>query len=497
MEAQISEDTDGKAVDQATDAVTGLLNRDTFRIILEWESLRSRRYGTSFTLALIDIDSSARCRERNGTSRGGNILMDIAQIIQQTIRRCDIAARYSEHTFSVILTRHTAESSSTAIERIRAEAEELTRGEVTLSAGLATCPQDAAYGGALVEKAQESLAIAKTDGGNRIYFPTGARRAGAAEKPRILLVGDPGQTKGTAELIEKSDLGCGVITAPGGDEALSLANATEVNLVLIDTLPSEPDGYEVCRRLKANEDTRTIPVIILTRANTAEDTIRAIEAGADDYMTTPPDRVELTSRAQSLLREAALNRRLISIESVLISMANAVEAKDIFTRGHSLRVSDMAATLGRKMNLPEGEIDALRLGGILHDIGKIGVPGELLNRPGRLTSDEFEIVKTHPGAGCTICQPLEKTLGPALDVVRHHHERLDGSGYPDGLRGEELSVIARIAATADIFDALISNRPYRSAMSRREAVAVLGREADEGKLDKTIVGYFTEMVGEA
>lgn len=497
MEGRANRDSGRKAIDQSTDTLTGLANDDVFQVILEWESMRSRRYGTSFTLALLGIDSFSRHNEREGTVQGDDILRQVARIIRKTVRRCDIAARYSGDVFAVILTKYPAEPSHTAVERIRAEVEACTRGEVTLSAGLATCPQDAIYGNHLIDKAQEALTIAKTGGGNRIYFPKGEGEATAGKKTRILLVGTAEQTEKTEEFLATSDPECEIIRASDGNEAFSLIDRVAVDLILMDAVMPEPDGYEVCHRLKENEDTRIIPVIILTSSDDREDKIRAIEAGADDFMITPPDRIELLARTQSLLRESALNRKLTSIESVLISMANAVEAKDVYTQGHSVRVSDMAVTLAKKMNLSEEEIDALRLGCILHDIGKIGVPGEILNRPGRLTPDEFEIVKTHPEASCNICQPLQKTLGLSLDVIRHHHEKLDGSGYPDGLRGDEISVIARIAGIVDIFDALIANRPYRSAMSRKNAFAILRKEADEGKIDREIVGHLIEMVGAA
>jgi len=497
MEEQTSKDNSRKTIDQSTDSLTGLLNYDVFQIILEWESARSRRYGTSFTLALLDIDSFSLYNKRNGTSKGDGILKEIARITKKTIRRCDIAARYSGNVFAVILTRYPAEPSHTAVERIRSELEAFTRGELTLSAGLVTCPQDATYGNILIDKAKEALAVAKAEGGNKIYFPSGESRRSIGKKTSILLVGNPEEIKNTEALIETPGFDYEIIKAYSGNEALSLIDRTEVDLVFMDAVMSEPDGYEVCRRLKENEDTRMIPVIMFTSMNDTQCRILAIESGADDFIITPPDRVELMARIQSLLRESALNKKLTSIESVLISMANAVEAKDVYTQGHSVKVSDMAATLGKKMNLSEEEVDALRLGGILHDIGKIGVPGEILNRPGKLTPDEFEIVKTHPEASCNICQPLQKTLGSALDVIRHHHEKLDGSGYPDGLQGEDISVVARIAGIVDIFDALIAKRPYRSAMPREKAFEILKKEADEGKLDKKIVGHFIEMIGES
>ena len=491
MEHQTSGSTDTAKTIRSIDSLTGLATHDVFQIILEWESVRSRRYGTSFTLILITIDSFSRYREQNGTAQANRILEETAGIIKQKIRRCDIAARYSDTTFAVILSNHPAEPSYTAMERIWAAFEVLTQGELTLSAGLATCPRDAAYGNALVEKARESLARAKEGAAHKASYRENNLSA-APKKPVVLVVGNGEKTNETVAFLETSHPDCEIIPAVDGKNVPSLVDGTDISLIMIDNMT---DSHEICRRFKEKEETQGIPVIILSASNDRADKIRAIEVGADDFMITPPDRDELTARVVALLKRSSINKKLTSIEHVLISMANTVEAKDAYAQGHSLRVSDMAVTLGKKMDLSEEEIDALRLGGILHDIGKISVPGEILNRPGKLTPDELEIVKTHPDASCNMCFPLQKSLGLALDVIRHHHEKLDGSGYPDGLQENEISVIARIAAIVDIFDALISNRPYRSAMSREEAFGVLQEETNEGKLDKTIVGHFIEMIG--
>ncbi|MEA3471554.1 MAG: response regulator, partial [Thermodesulfobacteriota bacterium] len=469
-----------------------------FQLILELESMKSRRYGTPFTLALLNLDSFSIYNKKNGTLKGDNILRETARIIKETIRQCDIAcdiaARYSGNIFAVILTRSDAESSYTAVQRVGLEFERFTRGELTMSAGLVTCPLDAADGNSLIEKAMEALSRAGTDGENRIYFSRNKEQPVAGRKPVILLVDDDRKNvKFMEALLDASDYDYDVIEAYDGNEALSIIGGTEVDLVLLDIMMPGLNGYEVCRRLKENEGTRMIPVIMLTALSDSDDKINGIKAGADDFIVKPPDRSELIARINSLLNASSLNKKLTSIENVLVSMTNAVEAKDIYTQGHSERVSDIAVSLGRKMNLPEEEIYALRIGGILHDIGKIGIPGEILNRPGTLTPDEFEIIKTHSEAGHKICQPLQKTLGPALDVIRHHHEKLDGSGYPDGLRGKDISVISRIMCIADIFDATTSNRPYRDAMSREEAFEILNKEADEGKLDKEIIGHLREL----
>jgi putative two-component system response regulator len=171
-----------------------------------------------------------------------------------------------------------------------------------------------------------------------------------------------------------------------------------------------------------------------------------------------------------------------------------VEAKDAYTQGHTERVSNVAVLLGRKMGLSAHEHEALRLAGMLHDVGKLGVPETILNKPGSLDSEEWEVMKQHAEISYRICLPLKHVLGLALDVIRHHHEKLDGSGYPDGLRGEEISLGARIMAVADIYDALITDRPYRSGMSRDKAIAILRQEAREGKLDQDVVDHLIAMI---
>ena len=185
---------------------------------------------------------------------------------------------------------------------------------------------------------------------------------------------------------------------------------------------------------------------------------------------------------------------MASIENVLFSLANTVEAKDTYTQGHVERVSNMAVNLGKKLGMTGRELEALRFGGALHDIGKIAVPGKILNKPGPLDPNEWEIMKSHPDEGCKICLPLMKNLGPALEVIRHHHEKLDGSGYPDGLKGDEISVAARVMGVVDIYDALITDRPYRKGMSKEKAFEILREEAERDKLDKEVVEVLIKML---
>jgi putative two-component system response regulator len=181
---------------------------------------------------------------------------------------------------------------------------------------------------------------------------------------------------------------------------------------------------------------------------------------------------------------------------VLFSLAKTVEAKDEYTKGHVERVSKLAIILGKKMGLSDREMEALRYGGILHDIGKITIPEKILNKPGPLSPEEIQVMKGHPVAGYNICLPLKKNLGYALEVIRQHHERLDGSGYPDGLKNEDLSPASRIMAVVDIYDALVTDRAYREGLKLEKAFEILSQEANDKKLDGDIVGKLIEVVRE-
>ena len=230
-----------------------------------------------------------------------------------------------------------------------------------------------------------------------------------------------------------------------------------------------------------------IPVILVTALTDVDSKIKGINAGADDFISKPINTIELVAWTKSLVNVKRLNNNLTNMENVLFFLAITVEAKDTYTQGHIERVGNMAVSLGRKLGISTEEDEALRLGGTLHDIGKIGVPGVILNKPGKLTKSEWDIMKTHPDIGYRICSPLKKNLGVALEVIRHHHEKLDGSGYPDGLKSGDVSMVARIMAAVDIYDALITDRPYRKAMTREKAFDILKNEAMEGKLDKDVV----------
>ena len=284
-----------------------------------------------------------------------------------------------------------------------------------------------------------------------------------------------------------------IAEAKDGVEALERVAEDPPDLILLDVMMPRKNGLEVCRELKANPETRLIPVVFMTALDQNADHVAALEAGGDDFLNKPFNRALLTARMNSLLRMKALNDQLDQAETVIFSLAHAIEARDMFTERHVQRVADNAVRLAELAGMDGSCLDQMRYGGILHDIGKIGVPDRILNKPGRLTGDELAVMQQHPVIGYNICEPL-KSLAGALPLIRHHHEKLDGSGYPDGLAGDDISLSARIMAVTDIYDALTSDRAYRKAMSHDEAAEILRGDADAGKLDRDLVESFLGQV---
>lgn len=475
------------------DCLTGMFNYGFFQIYLEKELERSRRSGEKFALCLIDIDEFALFNKKHGEMKGELALKNVAQIIKQNMRQSDVGARYAGDVFAIIMIKTDAESARIGAERIQHSVEESSGGQLTVSAGLASCQGHTMRREALIKNARDALLKAKVKGNNKICIFQEGKKFVPHAKHRVLTVDDePLNLKLLGAILEP--LGYEVVTAPDGQKALTLLNKVEVDLVLLDVMMPGMDGFEVCRILKSKEDTRLIPVVLVTALDDLDAKVKGIEAGADDFISKPPNKLELTARIKSLLRVKSLNNNLTSIENVLISLANAVEAKDTYTQGHIERVSTMSLRMAKNFGLSEYELEALRMGSILHDIGKIAVPREILNKPGKLDKDEWKIIKSHPSVGYKICLPLQKTLGSALDVIRYHHEKLDGSGYPNGLKGDEISLPVRITTIIDIYDALITDRPYRRAMHRERAFDILRQEGAGGKLDKDVVKEFIDRI---
>ncbi len=494
MEPLLAEQYENKIGVTFTDRLTGLYNNGFFQISLEYELKRFERYGNKFSIALIDVDSFSYFNMSHGPLEGDLLLKEIAGLIKKNSRDVDLVARYAGNLFAVIVTESNCQQALIAAERIRQDIEKKFDGASTVSIGLACCPDDATTSRLLISKATEALTKAKLQGKNNIHYFEKEIKSESDKLPTILIVDDDARN---LKLLEGMlfPIKCQLIKATNGIDTLSIVDKTNVDLILLDVMMPEMDGYEVCRQLKSSEATRLIPVVLVTALDDSEARIKGIEVGADDFITKPPNKMELLARTKSLINLKKLNDNLASIEYVLFSLAKTVEAKDEYTQGHVERVSKLAITLGKKMGLSEEEMEALRYGGILHDIGKIGIPGNILNKPGPLSPKEWEVMKNHPVAGYNICLPLKKNLGYALEVIRHHHEKLDGSGYPDGIKDEEISTAARIMAVVDIYDALVTDRPYRNGMPLEKAAEILKQDADNEKLDPLVVDYLLEVVG--
>ena len=288
----------------------------------------------------------------------------------------------------------------------------------------------------------------------------------------VVLVVDDGEANRQLMEAYLVDIDCRVRMAEDGLTALALIAEDPPDLVLLDVQMPGMDGYEVCRRIKAKPRGRLLPVVMITALNRTDDRVKALESGADDFMSKPVERVELVARVRSALRLKAVYDTLDSAEQVIFALAAAVEAKDPYTERHTHRVAESARYLGIRMGLPEPALDALYRGGIIHDIGKIGVPDAVLLKPGPLDREELVRMQAHPLIGESIVRPL-RSGSNLLPIIRNHHERFEGGGYPDGLIGECIPRLARIVSVCDAFDALVNDRPYRARRPEGVAIEIL------------------------
>lgn len=286
-------------------------------------------------------------------------------------------------------------------------------------------------------------------------------------------------------------LECDVHMARDGKEALRAIDVQRPDLVLTDAVMPVMDGFELCQRIRAQPDLRLLPVVMVTALNQVADRVRALEVGVDDFLAKPANRLEVQARVRSLLRLKEVYDELEDAESVIFALAQAVEAKDSYTEAHTERVATRARLLGMLAGLQGRELTDLYRGGMIHDIGKIGVPDAVLLKPGPLDAEETAIMRRHPVIGEQIARPLRSAVN-LLAIIRHHHENWDGTGYPDGLAGAGIPLLARITAISDAYDAMTSNRPYRRGMDREKAASILASGAGS-QWDAELVRLFLEQ----
>ncbi|HEX5363135.1 MAG TPA: HD domain-containing phosphohydrolase, partial [Gallionella sp.] len=316
-------------------------------------------------------------------------------------------------------------------------------------------------------------------------------------KGNILAVDDsPASLKLLTDLLKED--GYEVRSAISGELALRAASVLPPELVLLDVSMPGLDGFEVCRRLKEQEQTRDVPVIFVSALSETVEKVKGFELGAVDFVTKPYQRDELLARVRTHLelyrlrhhleslveerttelRESEKKLRINLLDSVT-ALAAIVEMRDPYTAGHQRRVAQLAVAIAKELNLADHMIEGIHLAGVVHDVGKIQVPAEILSKPGRLTELEYRLIQEHVQSGYEILKTIEFPW-PIAQILRQHHERLDGSGYPQGLVGEQILPEAKIMAVADVVESMISHRPYRPGLGLDAALAEI--EANRDKL---------------
>ncbi len=341
------------------------------------------------------------------------------------------------------------------------------------------------------------------------------------KRSRILVVDDEDLNLRLMEAL-LAPLGYDVILARDGEEALRKTRESLPDLILLDAMMPKLDGFEVTRRLKEDESTRIIPIVMVTALQEVQARVMALEMGADDFLAKPVDKSELRARVQSLLKvktyndhmrnyqqelEAEVARRTEELQrafekiketslETIYRLARAAEYKDEDTGTHVLRMSHYAAAVARKLDLPEDQVESILYAAPMHDVGKIGIPDRILLKPGKLDPDEWKVMKQHTVIGGKILSGSDAGfIRLAETIALTHHEKWDGTGYPNGLKGEGIPIAGRITAIADVFDALTSKRPYKEPFSVERSFGII-QEGRGGHFDPAVVDAFFAVTDE-
>lgn len=313
----------------------------------------------------------------------------------------------------------------------------------------------------------------------------------AAQAPTVLIIDDIELNRRLLKAMLKT-APYRILEASRPSAALSILEHEKVDLVVVDLVMPEMSGPEFCHLLKSERRTQLIPILMTTSVQGTENEVAGIESGADEFLIKPLQPAVARTRIRAMLRNKALTDSLEEAETILFALAQSVEHRDKYTGQHCERLTKYSLALGQALGLPKQDLLALYRGAYLHDIGKIGIPDCILFKRGLLTDDEWQTMRLHTVRGEEICKPM-KTLAPVLPIIRSHHERWDGSGYPDGLHGEDIPLLARILQVADIYDALTTARPYKPAFSHQHAVEIMVEEARRGWRDPELVPLFAEV----
>jgi putative two-component system response regulator len=308
---------------------------------------------------------------------------------------------------------------------------------------------------------------------------------------KVLVADDYGPNLSGLRLLLQA-AGYDVLTASNGSEALRMARHDAPDVVLLDVVMPGMSGLDVCASLKQSKATQLTPVVLISGGRARDTRLAGLDAGADDFLNKPVDPDELYARVRALIRLKKATDALESAEALFLALGRIIEARDSYTEGHCERLAEYAIALGSSLALPQSDLDALYRGAFLHDIGKIAIPDRVLLKKGKLTRQEYALMKQHPAIGDELCRTV-RSLDPVRPVIRSHHERRDGRGYPDQLAGDDIPLLARIVSVVDVFDALTTDRPYRKGIRRSAAYKVMMDQARGGGCDCALVEAFIEV----
>ena len=322
----------------------------------------------------------------------------------------------------------------------------------------------------------------------------------------ILIVDDEYSGRETLQSVLEGE-GYNLIMAENGLQAIEKAKSYLPDVILLDVMMPGMTGFEVCERIRSDPQVAEIPIIILTALDDRESLLTGLKSGADDFISKPFDRFELRARLIGITRlnryhklldereklQKAHERLLAAYDATIAGWSHAMDLRDKETEGHSQRVTDLTLELAKAFGLTAEELVQIRYGALLHDMGKLGIPDSILLKPSKLTDEEWVTMRKHPQFAHDMLFPIEY-LRAALDIPFCHHERWDGTGYPRGLKGNEIPLAARIFAVVDVWDALTSDRPYRPAWSKEDALNYI-REQSGKHFDPQIVDAFFKMIG--
>jgi putative two-component system response regulator len=314
----------------------------------------------------------------------------------------------------------------------------------------------------------------------------------APQNSRVLVVDDDQQV---VQALTKSLSAHGYLVdaASDGEAALAMIRDERPDVVLVDVILPGLNGFEVCQHLKQEPATRLLPVVLLTDISERAARIEGAKAGADDCIPKPCDLNHLHARVAALAQLKRYTDDLDSAASIISMLAGMIETRDGYSPGHCHRMANCAMAFGRRLSLGSADLQALQRGGFLHDIGMLAIPDLVLRKTSKLSPEEYELVKSHTYVGDSLCGNL-RSLSPVRPIVRHHHEHLDGSGYPDGLAGAGVPLLAQIMGIVDVYDAVTTSRPYQHVVPSETAVEILRREAAIGWRSPELVEEFAAMI---